>query len=89
MAKPTPRQIAADLRGKLCGTDNPTVEELARACPMHISAGKVAKMCGCIKYDEVPMKLCNAVCEEGFEIGIVVGFGYRTVIVGGDFPATS
>ena len=87
--KLTPNQIAAELRRKLCGTNNPTVEELAQNRPIHVSGDKVAKMCGCRKYDEVPMELCNAVCEEGFEIGIVVGFGYRTVIVGGDFPAAS
>ena len=85
--KPTSKQkrIAADLRRVLCGTDNPTKNELAQCRPIHVSADRVANLCGYAKYDDIPREFCDAVIEAGYDVDIAIACGNRTVIVGSDF----
>lgn len=89
MTKPPTKQhqIADALRRRL-RDENPTAEGLSQCRPIHVSIERVAAMCGYSVYDEIPIAFCNAVITVGYDIGVVIGFGHRTVMVGADFPPT-
>ena len=86
MAKPTPRQIAADLRRMLYGTNTPSKDDYAQCRRMNVPHKQFAKMCGYADYSEIPPKTCDAIYEAGLknDVRLVIGFGMYTVLVGSD-----
>ena len=83
--KPTPEQIARDLRRMLYGMDNPSDNDFAQCRTMQVSYPDFAKVCGYADSNDIPPELYEAVCNQASEISLIVGCGHYTVLVGGDF----
>lgn len=78
-------RIAAELRCMLYGTPYPSDDDYAQCRTMNLSYGRFAKMCGHADYKNVTEDECNSVYEAGLKICLVLGFGYHTILIGGDF----
>lgn len=87
MAKPTPKQIARDLRCMLYGTNTPSKGDYAQCRRMNVPHKQFAKMCGYADYSEMSEKVCGDIYLAGLEddICLVIGFGMYTVLVGSDY----
>lgn len=87
MAKPSPKQVARDLRHMLYGINNPSRDDYAQCRRMNVPHKQFARMCGYADYDDIPKKVCSAIYKAGLrkKVRLVIGFGKYTVLVGSDY----
>ena len=83
--KPTPEQIARNLRRMLYCKANPSDNDYTQCRTMQVSYPDFVKMSGYAETKDIPYVLFGEVIAAALEEYLVVGFGTYTVLVGGDF----
>ena len=83
--KPTPKKIASDLRRMLYGKAKPSDNDYAPCRTMQVSYPDLAKICGYPEVEDIPDELLDQVYKVALKNRLIVGCGYYTVLVGGDF----
>ena len=84
--KPNPKTIVSKLRRMLYGgRATPADNDYAPCRTMLVSYPGFAKICGYPEPKDIPDELLDQVYEAALEKKLIVGCGYYTVLVGGDF----